>query len=181
MKNFVEEEGTCQLVEAFAEDTKAVATWPPRSYTCSFCKRDFRSAQALGGHMNVHRRDRAHLHHQAQAQPQTQAQTLTLAPHQPNVLGSASSVDPFINWANDVGVGVVSNKEMSLFYQFANNHNNGIVNNFELMSSFVNDDETMQVNEMSTEVICDTIEVNNEPIEELDLELRLGHFYSKIR
>ncbi|PVH65472.1 hypothetical protein PAHAL_1G000700 [Panicum hallii] len=36
-------------------------TWPPRSYPCSFCKREFRSAQALGGHMNVHRRDRARL------------------------------------------------------------------------------------------------------------------------
>ncbi|KAH7841962.1 hypothetical protein Vadar_014490 [Vaccinium darrowii] len=35
--------------------------WPPRSYTCAFCKREFRSAQALGGHMNVHRRDRARL------------------------------------------------------------------------------------------------------------------------
>ncbi|XP_051127593.1 transcriptional regulator SUPERMAN-like [Andrographis paniculata] len=33
--------------------------WPPRSYTCTFCRREFRSAQALGGHMNVHRRDRA--------------------------------------------------------------------------------------------------------------------------
>ncbi|KAF8401841.1 hypothetical protein HHK36_012788 [Tetracentron sinense] len=36
-------------------------SWPPRSYRCSFCKREFRSAQALGGHMNVHRRDRARL------------------------------------------------------------------------------------------------------------------------
>ncbi|KAL2506633.1 Transcriptional regulator SUPERMAN [Abeliophyllum distichum] len=36
-------------------------SWPPRFYTCSFCKREFRSAQALGGHMNVHRRDRARL------------------------------------------------------------------------------------------------------------------------
>ncbi|XP_021813866.1 zinc finger protein 10 [Prunus avium] len=35
--------------------------WPPRSYSCSFCMREFRSAQALGGHMNVHRRDRARL------------------------------------------------------------------------------------------------------------------------
>lgn len=37
--------------------------WPPRSYPCSFCRREFRSAQALGGHMNVHRRDRARLTH----------------------------------------------------------------------------------------------------------------------
>lgn len=44
-------------------------TWPPRSYTCTFCRREFRSAQALGGHMNVHRRDRARLHHHQQQRP----------------------------------------------------------------------------------------------------------------
>ncbi|XAR57383.1 hypothetical protein NMG60_11025514 [Bertholletia excelsa] len=43
------------------EDLLSGFSWPPRSYTCSFCKREFRSAQALGGHMNVHRRDRARL------------------------------------------------------------------------------------------------------------------------
>ncbi|OIW16157.1 hypothetical protein TanjilG_18872 [Lupinus angustifolius] len=49
---------------AFAEDAGRVlggSMWPPRSYSCTFCKREFRSAQALGGHMNVHRRDRARL------------------------------------------------------------------------------------------------------------------------
>ncbi|XP_059275715.1 zinc finger protein 10-like [Lycium ferocissimum] len=56
-------------VRAFEEDTGNAmgTTWPPRSYTCTFCRREFRSAQALGGHMNVHRRDRARLH---QAPPQ---------------------------------------------------------------------------------------------------------------
>lgn len=47
-------------IKAFEEDTSN-ATWPPRSYTCTFCRREFRSAQALGGHMNVHRRERARL------------------------------------------------------------------------------------------------------------------------
>ncbi|XVE69232.1 hypothetical protein DITRI_Ditri09bG0135800 [Diplodiscus trichospermus] len=51
--------------KAFAEDAAAGflggCIWPPRSYSCSFCRRQFRSAQALGGHMNVHRRDRAKL------------------------------------------------------------------------------------------------------------------------
>ncbi|KAL3640662.1 hypothetical protein CASFOL_015630 [Castilleja foliolosa] len=49
--------------QAFAEDAAGAAgcVWPPRSYSCSFCRREFRSAQALGGHMNVHRRDRARL------------------------------------------------------------------------------------------------------------------------
>ncbi|CAL0306033.1 unnamed protein product [Lupinus luteus] len=32
-----------------------------RSFTCAFCKRGFSNAQALGGHMNIHRRDRAKL------------------------------------------------------------------------------------------------------------------------
>ncbi|KAL8102925.1 transcriptional regulator TAC1-like [Apium graveolens] len=51
--------------QAFAEDTGegpiGGLIWPPRCYSCSFCKRIFKSAQALGGHMNVHRRDRARL------------------------------------------------------------------------------------------------------------------------
>ncbi|XP_027070538.1 transcriptional regulator TAC1-like [Coffea eugenioides] len=32
-----------------------------RGYSCSFCKRGFSNAQALGGHMNIHRKDRAKL------------------------------------------------------------------------------------------------------------------------
>ncbi|XP_078445051.1 putative transcriptional regulator RABBIT EARS [Wolffia australiana] len=49
---------------AFAEDAAGGfggCVWPPRFYSCGFCRREFRSAQALGGHMNVHRRDRARL------------------------------------------------------------------------------------------------------------------------
>lgn len=30
-----------------------------RSYECIFCKRGFTTAQALGGHMNIHRKERA--------------------------------------------------------------------------------------------------------------------------
>ncbi|KAJ4722631.1 transcriptional regulator SUPERMAN-like [Melia azedarach] len=47
--------------QSYGEEYLSGFSWPPRSYTCSFCKREFRSAQALGGHMNVHRRDRARL------------------------------------------------------------------------------------------------------------------------
>ncbi|CAM8924811.1 unnamed protein product [Rhodiola kirilowii] len=42
-----------------------LASWPPRHYTCNFCRRRFKSAQALGGHMNVHRRARAMLRSQS--------------------------------------------------------------------------------------------------------------------
>ncbi|CAM6042186.1 unnamed protein product [Sphagnum compactum] len=51
-------------VRAFAEDVSGSSEtqWPPSSYSCSFCHREFRTAQALGGHMNVHRRERAAAH-----------------------------------------------------------------------------------------------------------------------
>ena len=62
--------------EDVAEDDDALGwAWPPRSYTCAFCRREFKSAQALGGHMNVHRRDRARMregHHGGSAAAQLQ-------------------------------------------------------------------------------------------------------------
>ncbi|KAE8671634.1 putative C2H2 and C2HC zinc fingers superfamily protein [Hibiscus syriacus] len=59
--------------QAFAEDAGEAlggCIWPPRSYSCGFCGREFRSAQALGGHMNVHRRDRARLKQSPPTDPQ---------------------------------------------------------------------------------------------------------------
>ncbi|XVE99603.1 hypothetical protein REPUB_Repub03eG0214500 [Reevesia pubescens] len=75
--------------KAFAEDAAGSlggCIWPPRSYSCSFCRREFRSAQALGGHMNVHRRDRARL-------KQSLSPNNEVFPHQnhnPNPLKSSS-------------------------------------------------------------------------------------------
>ncbi|PHU05361.1 Transcriptional regulator TAC1 [Capsicum chinense] len=53
-----------------SEDSNKILTWRSEEllglgqvkfYRCSFCKRGFSNAQALGGHMNIHRRDRAKL------------------------------------------------------------------------------------------------------------------------
>lgn len=70
--------------QAFARDAAghlgAGCVWPPRSYTCTFCRREFRSAQALGGHMNVHRRDRARLR-QCASPPDHQVQPQPTSPH----------------------------------------------------------------------------------------------------
>ncbi|CAK7327995.1 unnamed protein product [Dovyalis caffra] len=46
--------------EQVKEDSSSNTTiTAKRSYECSFCKRGFTNAQALGGHMNIHRKDRA--------------------------------------------------------------------------------------------------------------------------
>ncbi|CAM0149876.1 unnamed protein product [Urochloa decumbens] len=79
-------------------------TWPPRSYPCSFCKREFRSAQALGGHMNVHRRDRARLRHGASSPPPPPPSAPAPAP--------AAAMIPNLNYppppvSLELGIGVV--------------------------------------------------------------------------
>ncbi|XP_020087488.1 uncharacterized protein LOC109709599 [Ananas comosus] len=81
--------------QAFAEDSAGLlggCIWPPRSYTCSFCGREFRSAQALGGHMNVHRRDRARL--KQSSSPTHENQYESLHNHQ---------ISPFAPYAPQVG------------------------------------------------------------------------------
>ncbi|XVF75287.1 hypothetical protein PTKIN_Ptkin13bG0175100 [Pterospermum kingtungense] len=75
--------------KAFAEDAARSlggCIWPPRSYSCSFCRKDFKSAQALGGHMNVHRRDRARLK-QSLSTPENEV--VPYQNHNPNPLKSS--------------------------------------------------------------------------------------------
>ncbi|KAJ0021737.1 hypothetical protein Pint_32743 [Pistacia integerrima] len=47
--------------EVTSDEQAADGASPVRSYDCTFCKRGFSNAQALGGHMNIHRKDKAKL------------------------------------------------------------------------------------------------------------------------
>ncbi|KAG8660181.1 hypothetical protein MANES_02G128500v8 [Manihot esculenta] len=55
-----------------------------RSYECNFCKRGFSNAQALGGHMNIHRKDKAKLKHPS-------SNDLQQSPDIPKILSSSFS------------------------------------------------------------------------------------------
>ncbi|KAJ0103411.1 hypothetical protein Patl1_06441 [Pistacia atlantica] len=82
---------------AFAEDAAGSlggCVWPPRSYSCSFCKREFKSAQALGGHMNVHRRDRARLKHSLtlDSEPKCPSEVTTLSPSRVSALSTQENL-----------------------------------------------------------------------------------------
>lgn len=83
----------------FSLAAAAASSWPPppppqvrsspsssSSYTCGYCKKEFRSAQGLGGHMNVHRLDRARLIHQ-------QHMSHRIAPPPPNLNPSCTVLD----------------------------------------------------------------------------------------
>ncbi|THG13567.1 zinc finger protein 11-like [Camellia sinensis] len=50
---------SCEEVDQPEQDNINNDVGIRRSYECVFCKRGFTTAQALGGHMNIHRKDRA--------------------------------------------------------------------------------------------------------------------------
>ncbi|KAJ9154197.1 hypothetical protein P3X46_027559 [Hevea brasiliensis] len=54
-----EENDRQEQVQEGATITTTSSISSKRSYECTFCKRGFTNAQALGGHMNIHRKDRA--------------------------------------------------------------------------------------------------------------------------
>ncbi|TYH00403.1 hypothetical protein ES288_A10G273600v1 [Gossypium darwinii] len=88
--------------QAFAEDAARClrgCIWPPRSYSCSFCNREFRSAQALGGHMNVHRRDRARLKQSLHGHHQYPNNEAAASKPKPQVDESACTLDHSIDYS----------------------------------------------------------------------------------
>ncbi|XP_038895788.1 transcriptional regulator TAC1-like [Benincasa hispida] len=52
-----QQDASCEYQEEQSGVNKSAA----RSYECNFCKRGFTNAQALGGHMNIHRKEKAKL------------------------------------------------------------------------------------------------------------------------
>ncbi|CAL5187738.1 unnamed protein product [Lathyrus oleraceus] len=179
-------------VRAFAEDTRNMmnTTWPPRFYTCTFCRREFRSAQALGGHMNVHRRDRARLH---QNQPPLNSSShhpsspfihippqelvdagLCLFYHSPNPNissfndsnGESPSTFLSISSSSYPTNNLMMQMQMQTCsppsFHFQANSARNLINNS--ISSFSN-----------KPAICTSINDKVHEIEELDLELRLGN------
>ncbi|XP_022732044.1 transcriptional regulator SUPERMAN-like [Durio zibethinus] len=198
-------------VRAFAEDTGNVmgTTWPPRSYTCTFCRREFRSAQALGGHMNVHRRDRARLH---QTQPAGTVALINLTSSSSATTSSSTLLIPTQE--------VATNGGLCLLYQLPSPNGHGVFasppmnacsidspstllsispypSNNLMAAPFINYPVTPPgLNNSSSSSLCystiaepsttsadnintDGNNISNNcketSIEELDLELRLGH------
>ncbi|CAL0332492.1 unnamed protein product [Lupinus luteus] len=70
-----------------------------RSYECNFCKRGFSNAQALGGHMNIHRKDKEKL-----------KQTSTLS-NQFSLDNNPQKVPPLLPWNMSLKDGVSSRDE----------------------------------------------------------------------
>ncbi|KAL7113061.1 hypothetical protein ACP275_04G039800 [Erythranthe tilingii] len=149
-------------------------SWPQRNYRCSFCKKEFKSAQALGGHMNVHRRDRARLrqlsppllinpnpsfsHLSSSAQHQHQHEFLLL-PNMPSSSATNSHYSPYTKnlCRGDDG----ENKNKGAVLEFMNKVDNARVSDNGI--DFVRLDLKLGL-----------FQDNYSKHQDLDLELRLG-------
>ncbi|KAL3812497.1 hypothetical protein ACJIZ3_013765 [Penstemon smallii] len=89
--------------------------WPPRSYSCTFCKREFRSAQALGGHMNVHRRDRARLRHYSPPPPPNSCNNNNNIGQFPNTLNL--NLDPNPSFNSNPSLKILSHPQDSVYVE----------------------------------------------------------------
>ncbi|KAG7530522.1 Zinc finger C2H2 superfamily [Arabidopsis thaliana x Arabidopsis arenosa] len=136
--------------------------WPPRSYSCSFCGREFKSAQALGGHMNVHRRDRARLKQQSLSPSSTDQATPPENDRQQQVLDVGSKTD--------LSVGLLSSEFDPRKKQLINGSSSSWKRAKTDVSRFP----------MMLGLVIGVSKINGHH-EELDLELRLGADPPKVK
>ncbi|KAK8651376.1 hypothetical protein V6N13_140980 [Hibiscus sabdariffa] len=161
--------------KAFAEDAAGClggCIWPPRSYTCSFCRREFRSAQALGGHMNVHRRDRAKL-------KQSHSPSNDVVSHQNQNPSPLKSPDPkFLHQPAAAAASIVGQEHESQLFRSGSTAKTTVGNVISTSSSDGDgDDDDVAINYYKRRKIdvstLPFLVVGVKPAVELDLELRL--------
>lgn len=171
-----------------------VFSWPPRSYTCSFCKREFRSAQALGGHMNVHRRDRARLRQSSPPTPTTNTTTSRginvicegqVLPSQPPTTTTKYSLIPNLNLdPNPTNNFITTLPHLCWDKASAATNSNKRLHLDDIqeklgMNNCVKREEEEELRRMKkAEIIRLELEIGllGEAKEDLDLELRLGSY-----
>ncbi|KAG6785823.1 hypothetical protein D5086_004383 [Populus alba] len=165
-------------------------SWPKRNYTCSFCKREFSSAQALGGHMNVHRRDRARLKQlpswffdcpkpTSMSNPKPLPYPSSKFSPYPDHTHDHSLLSPFL-----ASFSSPSYPEKKSIVECSRSINStrkisdtrAVVGVGELKKNFVQDGDQLKVSRTSGIISLDLEMRCEDPKEVLDLELRLGCF-----
>ncbi|KAK4338716.1 hypothetical protein RND71_043203 [Anisodus tanguticus] len=148
-----------------------------RFYECVFCKRGFNTAQALGGHMNIHRKDKA-----SKKKPST-TDNLFSSSNKHEILNSLSGAN-----LGCYNVGEAQSSYVTHFPAYASTSTNGqIFLNHNRSSS--HDDHNVQCLNLfgedwgmnlslqfgATVHVIETMEKKCQE-DDLDLELRLGHY-----
>ncbi|KAH0458536.1 hypothetical protein IEQ34_013851 [Dendrobium chrysotoxum] len=183
--------------QAFAKDSSGDlggCVWPPRSYTCSFCRREFRSAQALGGHMNVHRRDRARLKEASSHRGETDEDVQLYYPFSsyicsPNPNSDALGVEvasfllpkeeiysqqSIVSVSLEIGrenwkTGELDHRRIRDFF-----YGDGDISSKKVKTDLILTSDRKDCPDNLQNFKSEVIKLSHNPVEELDLELRLG-------
>lgn len=141
-----------------------------RSYECSFCKRGFTNAQALGGHMNIHRKEKAK------------------ASKQPHIFHNRSFSNPFFLTTHHQDSSKcfggnynhhfhfpLPNPTHSSYAAAYQTHSNSVVATSNTLGSNLSLDMGSWWSTKDDQLNKDTNTRDEEMEHQLDLELRLGH------
>lgn len=155
-----------------------------RSYECTFCRRGFTNAQALGGHMNIHRKDRAKA-------KQSAPNNSSLLSNKLSNEESFASASPFLS---EISSGHQSSRFYSIFEVQGNynmyfqpssaaNPGNPSPASYAFPFEYLNPRTHRQSVDMNQELLGAnlSLQIGSSHVEsdqkdgEVDLELRLGH------
>ncbi|CAN4098141.1 unnamed protein product [Withania somnifera] len=141
-----------------------------RLYECVFCKRGFNTAQALGGHMNIHRKDKV-----TRNKP-------SITTH--NLLSSSSSIkhktnNSLLSGANLRGYHVAEAQSSYVTYfpasaSTSTNASHDDHHSIQCLHLF-GDEWGLQFGTAAAHDVIQTMEKKGTQEDDLDLELRLGH------
>ncbi|XP_059664406.1 transcriptional regulator SUPERMAN-like [Cornus florida] len=140
-----------------------------RSYDCMFCKRGFTTAQALGGHMNIHRKDRAknrpslinsNQHEENHATPMFYHPISSYPPHFP------APHEALINYRTYIPASTSVSRPSYSHHKSSDDHLNSIGEDWRMSLS-------LQFGFGAAQATEDAEKKKEE--DGLDLELRLGH------
>lgn len=145
-----------------------------RSYECNFCKRGFTNAQALGGHMNIHRKDKAKAKQNNKPNKDrslVSSKSLNLVPNE-----EARNLGPsYVYGTHDhIGYQFIPSNPSFQWALAASQFDNRVIHEENLR---VNLDLGIGTSELEN-INMERTKVRNEDwIEnDVDLELRLGHY-----
>ncbi|PHT46569.1 Transcriptional regulator SUPERMAN [Capsicum baccatum] len=144
-----------------------------RFYECVFCKRGFNTAQALGGHMNIHRKDKS-----TRNKPTTSTHNLLIS-------SSTNKNDIHISSGANLRCYNVAEGQSNYLTHFpelstSTSTNGQILLNHNAIDSSRDDDDNHNIQCLNlfggtgAPYVIETMEKNSEE-DDLDLELRLGH------
>lgn len=146
-----------------------------RSYECTYCKRGFTNAQALGGHMNIHRKDRAKSNKKPQISNKFFTNDETTSVAFPFVSENSSPMRQMQQYLPTTTTNyLVENYQPSNVHGFGYDHprsSSSNWSNFHFNQELQGPNLSLQIGPSHDQII----RRGNQEENEVDLELRLGH------